>query len=67
MVRKLLGLDLKMQQYRQGGAFVRAVVDRVGVRSFNTVWESAQTLPTRTELAAPDAWLTRVLGLTPVA
>jgi coenzyme F420 biosynthesis associated uncharacterized protein len=66
-IRKLLGLDLKMQQYRQGGAFVREVVDRVGVRGFNTVWESPQTLPTRAELAAPDAWLTRVLGLTPAA
>jgi coenzyme F420 biosynthesis associated uncharacterized protein len=66
-VRKLLGLDLKMQQYRQGGAFVREVVERVGVRGFNTVWESPQTLPTRAELAAPEAWLTRVLGLTPAA
>jgi coenzyme F420 biosynthesis associated uncharacterized protein len=66
-VRKLLGLDLKMQQYRQGGAFVREVVDKVGVRGFNTVWESPQTLPTRAELASPEAWLTRVLGLTPAA
>jgi coenzyme F420 biosynthesis associated uncharacterized protein len=66
-VRKLLGLDMKMQQYRQGGAFVREVVDHVGVRGFNTVWESPQTLPTRAELAAPEAWLTRVLGLTPAA
>ena len=32
LVRRLLGLDLKMQQYRQGGAFVRAVVERVGVK-----------------------------------
>lgn len=67
VIRRLLGLDLKMQQYRQGGAFVRAVVERVGVGGFNTVWESPQTLPTRVELAAPEAWLTRVLGLTPAA
>jgi coenzyme F420 biosynthesis associated uncharacterized protein len=67
VVRRLLGLDMKMQQYRQGGAFVRAVVERVGVGGFNTVWESPQTLPTRAELAAPEAWLTRVLGLTPAA
>jgi coenzyme F420 biosynthesis associated uncharacterized protein len=67
VIRRLLGLDLKMQQYRQGGAFVRAVVERVGVSGFNTVWESPQTLPTRSELAAPEAWLTRVLGLTPAA
>jgi coenzyme F420 biosynthesis associated uncharacterized protein len=67
MIRRLLGLDLKMQQYREGGAFVRAVVERVGVHGFNTVWESPQTLPTRAELASPEAWLTRVLGLTPAA
>ncbi len=67
VIRRLLGLDMKLQQYRQGGAFVRAVVARVGVRGFNTVWESPQTLPTRAELAAPDAWLTRVLGLSPAA
>ncbi len=67
LVRRLLGLDLKMQQYREGGAFVRSVVDRVGVKGFNTVWESPQTLPTRLEIAAPEAWLTRVLGLTPAA
>ncbi len=67
VVRRLLGLDMKMQQYREGGAFVRAVVERVGVAGFNTVWESPQTLPTRAELAAPEAWLTRVLGLTPAA
>jgi coenzyme F420 biosynthesis associated uncharacterized protein len=66
-IRRLLGLDLKLQQYRQGGAFVRAVVKRVGVSGFNTVWESPQTLPSRAELAAPEAWLTRVLGLTPAA
>ncbi len=67
VVRRLLGLDMKLQQYRQGGAFVRAVVAKVGVAGFNTVWESPQTLPTRGELADPEAWLTRVLGLTPAA
>jgi coenzyme F420 biosynthesis associated uncharacterized protein len=67
VIRRLLGLDMKMQQYRQGGAFVRAVVSRVGVNGFNTVWESPQTLPSRAELATPEAWLTRVLGLTPAA
>jgi coenzyme F420 biosynthesis associated uncharacterized protein len=67
VIRRLLGLDLKMQQYRQGGAFVREVVDKVGVSGFNTVWESPETLPTRAELTAPQSWLTRVLGLSPAA
>lgn len=64
-VRRLLGLDLKMQQYRQGGAFVRAVVSEAGVGGFNVVWESPTTLPTRAELTAPTAWMQRVLGSRP--
>jgi coenzyme F420 biosynthesis associated uncharacterized protein len=62
LVRRLLGLDLKMQQYRQGGKFVRAVVDAVGVDGFNQVWTSPETLPTRAEIADPKAWMSRVLG-----
>src|SRR4051794_1399270 len=61
-VRRLLGLDMKLQQYRQGGAFVRTVVDSVGVDGFNRVWTSPETLPTRSEIADPKAWMTRVLG-----
>ncbi|EFC81749.1 zinc-dependent metalloprotease [Parafrankia sp. EUN1f] len=64
-LRRLLGLDLKMQQYRQGGAFVRAVVADAGVEGFNHVWQSPQTLPTRSELADPGAWMLRVLGTRP--
>jgi coenzyme F420 biosynthesis associated uncharacterized protein len=62
LVRRLLGLDLKMQQYRQGGAFVRAVVEAVGVDGFNHVWTSPETLPTRAEITDPKAWMRRVLG-----
>jgi coenzyme F420 biosynthesis associated uncharacterized protein len=61
-VRRLLGLDLKLQQYRQGGAFVRAVVASVGVPGFNEVWKSPETVPTLAEIADPDAWMDRVLG-----
>jgi coenzyme F420 biosynthesis associated uncharacterized protein len=64
-VRRLLGLDLKLQQYRQGGAFVRAVVAEAGVDGFNTVWTSPSTLPTRAELVDPPAWMERVLGSRP--
>lgn len=61
-LRRLLGLDAKMAQYRDGAAFVRAVVDRVGTSDFNTVWTSAETLPTKAEIADPDAWVDRVLA-----
>ncbi len=61
-LRRLLGLDAKLRQYRDGAAFVRAVVDRVGMPGFNRVWESAATLPSAAELADPDRWMARVVG-----
>jgi len=59
-VRRLLGMDSKLAQYRDGAAFVRAVVDQVGVTGFNRVWQSPAELPTRDELHAPDTWIARV-------
>jgi coenzyme F420 biosynthesis associated uncharacterized protein len=67
LVRRLLGLDMKLRQYRQGGAFVRAVVDDVGVEAFNRVWTSPETLPTLAEFADPPRWMDRVLGYAPTA
>ena len=43
MLRRLLGLDTKMGQYRDGAAFVRAVVDAVGMDGFNAVWATPTT------------------------
>jgi coenzyme F420 biosynthesis associated uncharacterized protein len=60
VVRRLLGLDAKMRQYRDGAHFCRTVVDAVGMTGFNQVWSSPDTLPTRDEIAAPGLWLSRV-------
>jgi coenzyme F420 biosynthesis associated uncharacterized protein len=62
LVRRLLGIDLKMRQYAEGSAFVRTVVDRVGIDGFNAVWTSPETLPTQAEIARPELWLNRVHG-----
>ncbi len=59
-LRKLLGLDAKLRQYRDGERFVRAVVDQVGMDGFNRVWTSPNTLPTKAEIAAPADWIARV-------
>ncbi|MDN4163282.1 zinc-dependent metalloprotease [Nocardioides abyssi] len=61
ILRRLLGLDAKMAQYRDGARFVRGVVDKVGMAEFNAVWERPENLPTRDEVADPDLWVTRVL------
>ncbi len=59
-IRRVLGIDLKMKQYEQGSQFVKAVVDEAGMATFNLVWTSPQTLPTRDEITNPRAWLDRV-------
>jgi coenzyme F420 biosynthesis associated uncharacterized protein len=60
-LRRLLGLDAKMAQYRNGAAFVRGVVGKVGMEDFNAVWERPENLPSTAEIADPSAWVSRVL------
>ncbi|HEY7263283.1 MAG TPA: zinc-dependent metalloprotease [Trebonia sp.] len=60
ILRRILGIDLKMKQYAEGSRFVRTVVDEAGMTGFNRVWTSPETLPTRSELAHPADWLARV-------
>ncbi|WP_338896752.1 zinc-dependent metalloprotease [Streptomyces sp. TG1A-60] len=59
-LRKLLGLDAKLRQYKDGERFVRAVVEQVGMDGFNRVWTSPNTLPTKAEIAKPADWVARV-------
>jgi len=62
ILRRLLGLEAKMRQYRDGAVFVRAVTDTVGTDGFNAVWTSPETLPLPEEIASPAAWVTRIHG-----
>ncbi|HEX7738628.1 MAG TPA: zinc-dependent metalloprotease [Marmoricola sp.] len=62
ILRRLLGLDQKMAQYRDGAVFVRACVDAVGMDGFNAVWAEPANLPTTAEIHDPDAWVRRIHG-----
>ncbi len=62
LIRRLLGIEMKLRQYAEGRSFVRAVVDRVGMDGFNRVFTSPETLPTLSEITDPDAWVNRVHG-----
>ncbi|HEY1455619.1 MAG TPA: zinc-dependent metalloprotease [Candidatus Dormibacteraeota bacterium] len=62
LVWKLTGLDLKLQQYRRGEAFCRAIFDRHGMAALNRVWDGAGAMPTLSELGDPEAWHRRVVG-----
>jgi coenzyme F420 biosynthesis associated uncharacterized protein len=60
VLRALLGVEAKVRQYAVGSAFTRHVVLAVGMEGFNRVWESPESLPSRSELADPGTWLRRV-------
>jgi coenzyme F420 biosynthesis associated uncharacterized protein len=62
VIRRLLGIDAKLRQYRDGERFVRGAVEQVGMAEFNKVWEQPANLPTKEELAKPDDWVRRVVG-----
>ncbi|NUT35651.1 MAG: zinc-dependent metalloprotease [Hamadaea sp.] len=62
VIRRLLGVEAKMKQYAQGRAFVRTIVDEVGMAGLNRVWTSPETLPRLAEITDPRAWITRVCG-----
>lgn len=60
LLRRLLGFDAKLAQYRVGGAFFREVHERGGGEAVAAVWASPESLPTAAELKDPGAWLHRV-------
>jgi coenzyme F420 biosynthesis associated uncharacterized protein len=59
---KLTGLDLKLQQYRRGEAFAKAVFDAHGMQVLNLVWKGPEQMPRLEELTNPDRWYRRVVG-----
>jgi len=61
LIWKLTGLDLKLQQYRNGEAFCRAIFDQHGMKVLNEVWNSEAHMPRLDELAHPEAWYRRVV------
>ncbi|HEU0025161.1 MAG TPA: zinc-dependent metalloprotease [Thermoleophilaceae bacterium] len=65
MVERLLGLDLKLAQYKVGKAFCDAVVETGGIDSLNRVWSTPRALPAEHELRHPETWLERVAAPAP--
>src|SRR5690606_38759613 len=61
-LRRLMGMDAKVAQYRTGATFVRGVIERVGHGGLNAVWAAPPLLPTPDEIADPGAWVRRVHG-----
>jgi coenzyme F420 biosynthesis associated uncharacterized protein len=59
-LRRLLGLELKREQYRDGAEFCRQVIDAAGVPTLNRAFEAPGLLPTLQEIHDPQLWLHRI-------
>ena len=62
---RLTGMDLKMEQYKKGEQFVRAIAERRGPAALARLWEGPETLPRDGEIDAPERWIARVLDGSP--
>jgi uncharacterized protein (DUF2342 family) len=60
MLERLLGMDLKLRQYREGRAFCDAVVARAGMDGLNAAFAGPEQLPTLGEIADAELWLSRI-------
>src|SRR3954452_14298657 len=60
IVSKVLGLEMKLAQYRRGKAFADEVVRAHGIRTLNRAWSGPEALPRPEELDSPAEWVERV-------
>jgi coenzyme F420 biosynthesis associated uncharacterized protein len=60
IVSKVLGLEMKLAQYRRGKAFADEVVRAHGIRTLNRAWQNPDSLPRPEELDSPADWVDRV-------
>lgn len=59
---RLTGLNVKMEQYRQGETFVNAVVEAHGREAIDRLWAGPDSMPTMQEIREPGLWSARVMA-----
>jgi coenzyme F420 biosynthesis associated uncharacterized protein len=60
-ILRLTGMDLKMEQYRKGEAFVAAIAAARGREVLARLWDGPESMPLDGEIEAPERWIARVL------
>jgi coenzyme F420 biosynthesis associated uncharacterized protein len=58
---RLTGMDLKLEQYKKGEVFVRAIAEARGPEALVRLWDGPESLPRDGEIEAPEHWVARVL------
>lgn len=60
LLQRLLGLEAKLNQYRQGEEFIAEVERVAGPEGLDPVWRGPKWLPTLEEIRRPQEWVDRV-------
>ena len=58
---RLTGMDVKLEQYKTGERFVRAIADAGGPPALQRLWEGPDSMPRHGEIDDPSLWLRRVM------
>ncbi len=56
---RLLGIEMKREQYTQGAAFCDTVVELTDEATLAIMWDSAEAMPSLPEIEEPRLWLAR--------
>ncbi len=60
LFQRLIGINLKLEQYRLGQKFVEEVVEKKGIDFLNLAWQEAAYLPELKEIRNPSLWINRI-------
>jgi coenzyme F420 biosynthesis associated uncharacterized protein len=58
---RLTGMDLKLEQYKKGEVFVRAIARARGSAALVHLWDGPESLPREGDIEDPERWIARVL------
>lgn len=60
LLRYLLGIEMKREQYEKGREFFDTVIEETDLQTATQVWESSENLPNKNEIENPSQWINRV-------
>lgn len=60
LLERLIGFDIKIQQYTLGERFVSTIAEMAGIEFLNNVWQGPENLPSWEEIYNPAQWIKRI-------
>ena len=60
LMRQMMGIEAKMNQYAAGERFIAAVEEAGGTEFLDKAWEGPECLPSMAEIRDPKLWIDRV-------